>query len=89
MVLPCSTMTRAPTTSFRFAPGLLHRLDAYAERLSAKTGVPVSRAAAAAKLLTEALDREPPALRDAAMKKRDTERHAARVANPSRGRRRK
>src|SRR5260370_36785139 len=81
MVLPCSTMTRAPTTSFRFAPGLLHRLDAYAPRLSAKTGVPVARAAAAAKLLTEALDRETPALPDAAMQKRGTERHPARGAN--------
>ena len=49
----------------------------------------MSRNAAAAKLLAEALNRLPPPLRDAAMNKRDTERHAARVANPSRGRRRK
>jgi hypothetical protein len=34
---------------------LLNRLDAYAERLSADAGVPVSRAAAAAKLLNVGL----------------------------------
>jgi len=48
----------ASSTSFRFAPELLGRLDAYAKHLSAQTGVPVSRAAAAAKLLTAALDQE-------------------------------
>jgi len=51
-------MVRNPATSFRFAPELLERLDRYAERLSADTGLPVSRASAAAKLLTAALDAE-------------------------------
>ena len=44
------------TTSFRFSEALLARIDAYAERLSTEAGVPVSRAAAAAKLLALALD---------------------------------
>jgi len=51
-------MTRFPSTSFRFSPVLLKRLDHYAERFAAETGVPISRAAAAAKLLANALDLE-------------------------------
>jgi predicted transcriptional regulator len=51
-------VSNTPTTSFRLAPDLLERLDRYAERLSAATGIPVSRAAAASKLLAQALDAE-------------------------------
>ncbi len=68
---------------------LLERVDAYAAALSRQAGVPVSRAAAVVKLLTEALDRVPPPFRDDAMNKRDAAAQAARVADPSRGRRRK
>jgi hypothetical protein len=49
-------MTRAPVSSFRFAPELLQRIARYAERLAKETGLPVSRNAAAAKLLNAALD---------------------------------
>jgi len=51
-------MANTPSTSFRFAPELLKQLDRYAARLSRETGVPVSRAAAAAKLLAAALAAE-------------------------------
>jgi hypothetical protein len=47
-----------PATSFRFPPALIKQLDRYAARLSRETGVPVSRAAAAAKLLAAALAAE-------------------------------
>ncbi len=49
-----------PATSFRFPPDLLKQLDRYAARLARETGVPVSRAAAAAKLLAAALAAEEP-----------------------------
>lgn len=45
-----------PSTSFRLDPALLGRLDAYAAQLAAQTGLRVTRHAALAKLLTEALD---------------------------------
>ena len=48
-------MANTPSTSFRFSPELLKQLDRYAARLARETGVPVSRAAAAAKLLASAL----------------------------------
>ncbi len=53
-------MANTPSTSFRFPPELLRQLDRYAARLSRETGVPVSRAAAAAKLLAAALAAEEP-----------------------------
>jgi len=51
-------MANTPPTSFRFPPELLKQLDRYAARLARETGVPVSRAAAAAKLLAAALTAE-------------------------------
>jgi hypothetical protein len=51
-------MANTPPTSFRFPPELLKQLDRYAARLARETGVPVSRAAAAAKLLAAALAEE-------------------------------
>jgi len=51
-------MENTPPTSFRFPPDLLKALDRYAARLARETGVPVSRAAAAAKLLASALAAE-------------------------------
>src|SRR5437879_5024404 len=45
-----------PPTSFRLDPALLARVDDYAATLARATGVPVSRHAAMAKLLTFALD---------------------------------
>ena len=51
-------MMPTPTTGFRLAPELLARVDAYAHRLAETAGVPVSRAAAVAKLLTIALEVE-------------------------------
>ncbi len=56
-------MANTPPTSFRFPPGLLKELDRYAARLARESGVPVSRAAAAAKLLSAALaaERQDPA----------------------------
>ncbi|HEY4885816.1 MAG TPA: hypothetical protein VII08_19490 [Myxococcales bacterium] len=53
-------MPNTPSTSFRFSPELLKRLDRYAARLTRQSGVPrpVSRAAAAEKLLTIALAAE-------------------------------
>jgi predicted transcriptional regulator len=51
-------VTTNPTTSFRLSPELLERVDKYAAQLSAQAGVPVSRAAAVAKLLSAALDAE-------------------------------
>jgi hypothetical protein len=53
-------MANTPSTSFRFPPELLKELDRYAARLQRQTGVPVSRAAAATKLLTAALAAEEP-----------------------------
>ncbi len=82
-------MFKTPVTAFRLPPELLARVDAYAAALSQQAGVPVSRAAAVVKLLTEALGRAPPPLLDDAMKKRNADAHAARVADPFRGRRRK
>src|ERR1700737_4751844 len=58
VVLPSTSMTRAPVSSFRFSPELLERIDRYAERLARETGLPVSPNAAAAKLLVAALDTE-------------------------------
>lgn len=49
-------MAITPAKSFRFSLELLQRVDGYATRLSEETGIPVSRNAAMAKLLTEALD---------------------------------
>jgi hypothetical protein len=54
--LKVDEMTTHPTTGFRLAPELLARIDAYAERLSASAGIPVSRAAAVVKLLSERLE---------------------------------
>jgi len=51
-------MMPTPTTGFRLAPELLARIDAYAQRLAETAGVPVSRAAAVAKLLAIALEVE-------------------------------
>jgi len=51
-------MTPTPTTGFRLAPELITRVDAYAHRLAETAGVPVSRAAAVAKLLAIALEME-------------------------------
>ena len=48
-------MANTPSTSFRFSPQLLRQLDRYAVRLARQSGVPVSRTAAAAKLLADAL----------------------------------
>jgi predicted transcriptional regulator len=76
-----------PSTSFRLDPALLARVDSYAEQLARETGLPVSSTAALAKLLTLVLDQvERPRTE---MAERDAARHAARVADPSRGRRRK
>lgn len=49
-------MTRAPVISFRLAPELVKRLDAYVVQLAQDTGLRVSRNAAAAKLLSDALN---------------------------------
>jgi DNA-binding ferritin-like protein len=76
-------MGNTPTTSFRLAPELLERLDRYAERLATAAGVPVSRAAAAAKLLTTALDQVE--LPQTEMMKRDAHRHAWKAAQRKRG----
>ncbi len=65
-VADCATLrdvANTPSTGFRFAPELLERLDRYAARLSEQAGVPVSRAAAAAKLLGVALAAEETAAR--------------------------
>jgi hypothetical protein len=51
-------MARTPIVGFRFSVALVRRLDTYAANLSEQTGVPVSRAAAAAKLLSAALATE-------------------------------
>jgi len=51
-------MANTPSTSFRFPPELLKELDRYAAHLRRRSGVPVSRAAAAAKLLSAALAAE-------------------------------
>jgi len=51
-------MASTPPTSFRFSPELLKQLDRYAVRLARQSGVPVSRAAAAQKLLAAALAAE-------------------------------
>ena len=48
------------TTGFRLGVELLARIDFYAKQLSAQAGVPVSRAAAVVKLLTERLDEVQP-----------------------------
>src|SRR5216683_2669710 len=48
-VLRCVTMA-IPNTSIRLPPELLDRVDRYAAHLSETAGVPVSRAAAMAKL---------------------------------------
>jgi len=53
-------MTPTPTVGFRLPRELLERVDAYAARVSASAGVPVSRAAAVTKLLTIALEVEDP-----------------------------
>jgi hypothetical protein len=47
---------RKRTAAFRFGDELIGRIDAYAAQLAALAGVPVSRTAAAIKLLTEQLD---------------------------------
>jgi hypothetical protein len=44
-------MANTPSTSFRFSPELLRDLDRYAARLARQSGVPVTRTAAAAKLI--------------------------------------
>ena len=60
----CATSQRmspnTTMTSFRLGTELLARLDLYAERLASQSGVPVSRAAALTKLLTERLDQVQP-----------------------------
>ena len=53
-----TVMANTPSTSFRFPHQLLRELDRYAARLSREAGVPVSRAAAAARLLAAALAAE-------------------------------
>jgi hypothetical protein len=51
-------MMPTPTTGFRLPAELLARVDEYKERLAQIAGVPVSRAAAVAKLLAIALEVE-------------------------------
>jgi hypothetical protein len=46
----------AKTNSFRFSDALLARIDAYAAQIAQEAGVRVTRAQAAAKLLTMALE---------------------------------
>ncbi|MFN2547654.1 MAG: hypothetical protein ABR567_09500 [Myxococcales bacterium] len=82
-------MTNTPTAAFRLPEQMLERLDLYAQRLSAETGLTVTRTDVVRKLLNEALDRvQPNNVRDAAMDARDRQRHLDAVRDPSRGRRR-